>query len=367
MPREKRILSVIDGLYGAAMGETPWDAALHGVRQLHDGAVAIVFDLDRRTGAIPRWLSTGTETAKNDYINHINSINPRMHMSLQRGVGHVMTDHMFATERDMDRSEFYDWLGRVAGLRYFMGSRLRDDGDLSTFTAIEFDARHGHVDTGHVDLFRVVNRHLSTAWQMHAMRLQPTLGAIDEFVPWAVAAIDAHGRVIGMNSACEKLLAARDGIMLRDGRLRAQRAADDRTLQIAMARTLDASRNAFLESSIAVGIGRAAPASALSVQLRALYRSGPTPPAHPAAMAYITDPDTDRTPSEQTLTSLFGLSRQEARLAARLTGGEDLADAAVQMGISKNTARNHLHRIFEKTGATSQSSLMRLVLRHLPS
>ena len=60
MPREQRILSVIDGLYGAAMGETPWDAALHGVRQLHDGAVAIVFDLDRRTGAIPRWLSTGT-------------------------------------------------------------------------------------------------------------------------------------------------------------------------------------------------------------------------------------------------------------------------------------------------------------------
>ena len=369
MPREKQILSVVDGLYSTASGEKTWDEALQSVRSLHGGAVAIVFDVNRKTGAIREWVGPDTDYAKDDYINHINAINPRMHMSLQRPAGHVLTDYMIATERDMDRSEFYDWLGRIAQLRYFMGSRLNDEGDVSTFTSIEFETRQGHVDVEQLRLFRLVNRHLNNAWQMRLPRAAitpPVLHVTDEFVPWAVITLDGFGQITGMNKAGERLVMAFDGILVKGARLHTFKAADDRKLQMAIANALKAANDPLCESRFAITAARSGTATPLSIQICGCYRNGPKVPGYPSAMVYITDPDATAAPSERTLTSLFGLTGQEARLAVRLAQGEALLDAARQMGIARNTARNHLRRVFEKTGSSTQSALMRLVLRHLP-
>jgi DNA-binding CsgD family transcriptional regulator len=63
------------------------------------------------------------------------------------------------------------------------------------------------------------------------------------------------------------------------------------------------------------------------------------------------------------LRELFGLTPAESRLALALFEGASLAEAAEGLTISRFTAQNHLARIFEKTGANRQATLIKLMMR----
>ncbi|HEX7874608.1 MAG TPA: helix-turn-helix transcriptional regulator [Sphingobium sp.] len=62
------------------------------------------------------------------------------------------------------------------------------------------------------------------------------------------------------------------------------------------------------------------------------------------------------------LPKLFRLTRSEAALAARLAVGASLVEAADQLGLTIETARNYSKRIYLKTGAKGQADLVRIVL-----
>lgn len=61
---------------------------------------------------------------------------------------------------------------------------------------------------------------------------------------------------------------------------------------------------------------------------------------------------------------LYGLTAAEARTATALLAGEGPREIAEQLGIGVATVRTHLHRVFDKTGATRQSDLVRLLMAH---
>ena len=59
---------------------------------------------------------------------------------------------------------------------------------------------------------------------------------------------------------------------------------------------------------------------------------------------------------------MLGLSDAQTRLAREIAEGHDLTTAAEHMGITPNSARTHLKRMFAKTNVTSQTALIRLIL-----
>jgi len=59
---------------------------------------------------------------------------------------------------------------------------------------------------------------------------------------------------------------------------------------------------------------------------------------------------------------VFGLSDGQMGLARRIACGDNLTLAAEDLGISINTARTHLSRIYAKTGVNSQTALVRTLL-----
>jgi DNA-binding CsgD family transcriptional regulator len=59
--------------------------------------------------------------------------------------------------------------------------------------------------------------------------------------------------------------------------------------------------------------------------------------------------------------SEFGLTRAECRLLAALFEGCSVPQAADRLGVARSTARTHLQRVFDKTGARRQGDLLRLV------
>ena len=64
----------------------------------------------------------------------------------------------------------------------------------------------------------------------------------------------------------------------------------------------------------------------------------------------------------KTAAEIFGLSQAQKRLAHQVSTGMRLTEAAEALGISVNTARTHLTRIYAKTGVNSQVALVRMLM-----
>jgi DNA-binding CsgD family transcriptional regulator len=57
----------------------------------------------------------------------------------------------------------------------------------------------------------------------------------------------------------------------------------------------------------------------------------------------------------------FGLTRAEARIAIALSNSPGVADAAYALGLSPNTVKTTLQRVFAKTDTHHQAELVRLL------
>lgn len=66
--------------------------------------------------------------------------------------------------------------------------------------------------------------------------------------------------------------------------------------------------------------------------------------------------------SPAVVAQLFGLPLSEARLAIALAGGSTIAEAAIGLGLTLETARNYSKKLYAKTGAKGQVDLVRLIL-----
>ena len=60
--------------------------------------------------------------------------------------------------------------------------------------------------------------------------------------------------------------------------------------------------------------------------------------------------------------AIYGLSKAQTEIISQIANGMDLNEAAANSGISKNTARTHLRRVYEKVGVNSQIELLRLIV-----
>jgi DNA-binding CsgD family transcriptional regulator len=65
---------------------------------------------------------------------------------------------------------------------------------------------------------------------------------------------------------------------------------------------------------------------------------------------------------DELLQSTYDLTASETRICAMLANGESVESVSEKLGISPNTARTHIKRIFSKTGAARQSELVKLMM-----
>jgi DNA-binding CsgD family transcriptional regulator len=62
------------------------------------------------------------------------------------------------------------------------------------------------------------------------------------------------------------------------------------------------------------------------------------------------------------LQSTYDLTASEVRICALLANNESVESISTKLGITPNTARTHIKRIFSKTGAVRQSELVKLIM-----
>lgn len=182
--------------------------------------------------------------------------------------------------------------------------------------------------------------------------------------------LDGLGRVLCVNRTAGAIIARQVGIEVRHGRLLAEERGVQQALEAAIAKVMGLRR-----------AGRACPGELVRLRTRDGMLLGilvePVPPEPyyqgeqvPSLILYLCELSrceaaltAPRDHSPELIARLFGLTRQEARLAAWLGAGRSIAEAAEQMNIAVAAARNYSKNIYAKLDIKGQTDLVRLMCR----
>lgn len=173
--------------------------------------------------------------------------------------------------------------------------------------------------------------------------------------------VDQKAAILWMNDAAKTGLANHPALTRSGGFLRALNRSDDKLFRQLLASTADLTPM-DLRRSVVPNVGNlgAIPlvmgddAGEVSHIIWVLHRDQ-------MILVSFNDQETER----QRLSvarSVFGLSPGQMRVAALIVEGYDIVKTAESLGISTNTARTHLQRMFDKIGVRSQTALVRILL-----
>ena len=353
------LLSLIDGIYGAAADAACWPAVLQRIADAFDAGEASLSAVSAT--AVP-WLVAPRSDPEflESYGAYYHPLNLFWQRSSRMPIGAVATDAMLVSRETLKASEFYNDWSRPQGYLSVMGATLLvEDG-----WRVEFVVPGKHeFGPSQLKLYRALAPHLTRALQLTqrlgraGMERAVAADALDR-LSQAVVVVDAQSRVLFANRAASALLG--DGLSLYDGILRA--GVNGQTAKLHQI-VVGCARPDLSNAGGHLAISRGPDRLALSLLVTpAKPRLDWLASRQPCAMIFVTDPEAVRTPETVFLQNQFGLTPAEAVLARELLNGDGIDAAAGRIGISVPTARTHLRRVLAKTGASRQAELVRLVL-----
>lgn len=180
-----------------------------------------------------------------------------------------------------------------------------------------------------------------------------------------VILVDSGGSVISVNGAAHAIMAHTGVLGIHDGRLRAMRQVDQQLLQrhIRQKAEEQSANTADPGCYAAFALLRDDHPLPVTVMVRPGPPFGPvSAPLRRTATIILRDPARRLKLAAPDLEQLFDLSPAEARLAQLLADGLSMEEAALQLGVSRNTVRSQLQAVFAKTGTNRQGDLVRLLL-----
>jgi DNA-binding CsgD family transcriptional regulator len=188
--------------------------------------------------------------------------------------------------------------------------------------------------------------------------LASAISALDNVRQPAVA-LDRRGTVLDVNAGADALFD--DEFRVSKGRLvardqQAQRGLDELVQKLAVAKDSDT----LAAEPILVRRERNAAIIVRLPSVPAVVR-GSFPGARALLTFTVLKPNPG--PNPYLLITAFNLSAAEARLAAIIAEGRTPDEAAKQLGIARETARNQLKAVFAKTGTHRQGELVALLAR----
>lgn len=178
-----------------------------------------------------------------------------------------------------------------------------------------------------------------------------------------VALVDPDGNIMTTNAIAREIVGASDEIEILNGVLTVRDPRLNRLLHENIRASAEAQTMTPQHHGRPISIER----RESLLPLTAIVHSGPnfhpvSAPLRRTAVVVLRDPDRRAAVSPRVVAQLFRLTPAEAALAAHISQGQSLDEAAEALGIRRNTARSQLQSIFQRTGASRQSELVRLIL-----
>ena len=182
---------------------------------------------------------------------------------------------------------------------------------------------------------------------------QATLSEALDHLATGVIFVNENLKIFHSNEAAEQILGKGSELLIRDGLL-CCRTAD---------RTAHLQRLVLQDSSSTFSMERGGELPPLHLLVSPLHSHRENYGRNlPISIVYIFESSKNSQRIEDVIRSLYNLSPKEARIAAKLVLNPELKDAAQAMGITYNTARTHLKRIYAKTNVNRLSALVHMIV-----
>lgn len=360
--RLSKIESVAQSAFEAGIGQTSWTNAVRDMVALHNGAGGVLFQLDRKSHQISEWHSVNLNEEE-EYIDEMNAINPRMHHSLSQAAPHIITDFDCISQEEMARHEFYRWLETRCHLQYFIGARLMDVGNISTFMSVEFEAGDAPPHRQYLEDFKIISTHCANAKRLADVRnAEKPLTDLDSFLgqksSTALFFLDDKCRYFFANPAGEALLSKGQLLTVAGSFLALSHEASQNTLAGFYKSVQDDEEGLLMKSFHPIFVPSANPSLTMLVRLIQLPHALKGPGNKWSSICLFVQTASEKNDElKGLLIDTFGLTGREAELVLRLRENGTIAEAAATLGIAHNTARVHLQRVFKKTGISTQADL----------
>ena len=365
----------LDLTYGAAIEPGLWNDVITRFADQVGGEGAWLSQLDVEDGgggAADDPLSRLDPAWTSIYVQHFATRNPLHHVDNPRQYlrgwrPRVLTDEDWMPKADLIRTEFYNDFLRPQGVHSTLMVRIAAVGSVIAVLNITRPEGRGQFDRADIEVAEHLQGHLIRAFDLgtkvsRLRRLNGDMHDILDASPHGLFLVDGDARVRFINRAGERLLRPGDTLGVLLGRLRANSSDATARLHALIARAACPDRELRTGGSMGVAaLGRRQPLAVTVAPIRARHASRFD--VDHSVIVCVSDLEAGvRLPADR-LRALFALTPAETRLAMAMFEGASLADAAETFGVSLNTVRNQLARLFEKTGTTRQSELMSLMMR----
>lgn len=370
---EKSYPQLVDSLYGAALHPQLWPTFLNELSAaFYDarGLLRLASDGQNQTshpyGCEPSYLQS--------FADHYVAINPFTDdLVLRMPAQKVMYGTDIVPEETLLRSEFYnDWMKPQVASAHHCGVAFRkDNSGISVLTVAPADPKFDDNRDEYARRLALLVPHLSRAAEISrlsaaidvAANAMTSVGGVVDSPAMIVA---QGGTVKTMNAAAEAFVRAQSMLRVANtGQIHSRNPDEDSQLQAAIAAS---TRRAHPRACGPVRLTcRATGAAALAWVVPV-----PTPPAPIAgfgftapercAYLFLREVAAARVIPADALRIAFAVTAAEARLLSALVAGHTLEDYAVLHGLSRNTVKNQLAALFDKTATQRQAELVSLVL-----
>lgn len=276
-------------------------------------------------------------------------------------------DDLLSREQ-LECSEYYLRHLKPMGIAHALGMDLRLEDGLELRLRVAREKGRRAFDIEDKELCRRLAPHLQRALKVFSAvqrfeSLQATCSSLTEQVTGGVILLDVRGAVMHANEAAQELFASGTLEPRAGGLYLDDREAREKLMRIVEAAAQSPHRTPGVVSVLRVKrADDTAPLSLIVRMLPALVGGR----SAPALMILITRAGERRTVPAELIAQVFGLTRAEATVVSQLADGSTVEEIAASLGSSVHTVRAHLRSIFEKTGVSKQTELIRRVLTTVP-
>ena len=357
--------SLLDLIYDAASEPELWRTALTDIADRTGSLGGVMFGLSVTVTDVYFDYNGRMSDECNRVYKERHAQNAWRDGMAPQPVGRIVLSDDIVPLSTLRKTSFYDEVLRPQDVAHNTMVSLAAKDDFRAAFNICRSERQGVInDEGRQFLERLVPhlcRSMQLSFRLEGYRaLQRAEHDVLDRLSVGVVLLDRRARVIYANAAASSFSSDDSVLCVRNG-------------MIASRSDLHASRFGSLIRSVLSGMptasmslpwpgdGRPITVVASSVRGRDIGRFADQHLPDAAVLLLIIDPTTRAKIPSAWIMEAYGLTQAEARVALAASSGTTIAETAAQLGLSSNTVKTHLRKVFDKTGVSRQTELVRLV------
>jgi DNA-binding CsgD family transcriptional regulator len=369
--RPERLSDIIGSVYDCVLQPQEWSRTLPLISAFGESAASSMVVQGRLSSSGATVFEDGDrQSFLRLYFEKLAASRmPAMKQVAFEHLGEVATMTMLAGEREPLNSDFYLKWVRPLGFRDVIGVLVLKSGKrVAWFSVARSDVQSRFTDND-LRQMELLSPHICRALlisdaldlqSIAAVRLAETV----DHLSTGVLLTEEDGRISYMNGSAEAILKEGNALRSKDGRLVAVRPHARDALSRALQES-SAGRAPSISGQHAIPLPDEEGSGLIANVLPLEWRDGRNPLATlpGAAAVIIQDPAEGAPPPMEAIGLLYGLTAAERNVLEQVAASHTPQETADRLGVSVNTVKTHLQKVFAKTGTARQADLVRLVAR----